>query len=220
MLSRLADIMLCSISDDEVRDWDVPSEATHLRVTLPSSPESVVAMQERGFLLGDRTLLCAIGTRGAPASGSSRRARVEAVLEPADHEAMFDLARRSFPGDRRFYVTPDGSQEVAEAALRDWISGLDETFVCRVKGEFAGFLAPTTEPDGSLCVSLAATDERFRLAGVALALYSAAVSLAHERGASRLVGRISSRNMPVMNLYASLGAKFSDPVDVFLKEVR
>lgn len=219
MLASYGDICLFSLEDTESRDWDIPAEATNVRVALPANPVTVTRMAELGYMLGDRTILCSISTRRASKEAGSR-SRAEVSLEKADHDAMLDLAKSSFWGDRRFYVTPDCDQVVAERVLKDWISGLDETLVCRVKGEYAGFLALTEEPDSSACVNLAATDERFRLAGAAMALYTAAVLKAHQDGRARLVGRISSRNMPVMNLYAHLGAKFSDPLDIFLKEVR
>lgn len=219
MLASYGDIHLFSLEDTEPRDWDIPAEATNVRAALPANPVTVTRMAKLGYTLGDRTILCSISTRRAPEEAGSR-SRAEVFLEKADHDAMLDLAKSSFWGDRRFYVTPDCDQAVAERVLKEWISGLDETLVCRVKGEYAGFLALTEEPDSSACVNLAATNERFRLAGAAMALYSAAVLKAHQDGRSRLIGRISSRNMAVMNLYAHLGAKFSDPLDVFLKEVR
>lgn len=219
MLATYGDITLCTIEDEGARDWAVPSGTSNLRVILPSDPVTNVQMASRGYVLGDRTLLCSISTRTLP-DGFGKGARTKATMEQADHEAMFMLARRSFWGDRRFYITPGCDQEIAELVLREWIAGLDEVLVCRVKGEYAGFLALTEESDSALCVNLAATDERFRLVGVAMALYTEAVRRAHENGYARLVGRISSRNIAVMNLYAHLGAKFSDPLDVFLKEVR
>lgn len=219
MLETLGNVVLYSIEDTEVREWDIPAETTLLRVSLPSNPENSAAMFKRGYLLGDRTILCTIPTRNLP-DNLGKSVRVKATLENADHDAMFELSRSSFLGDRRFYVTPDCRQDIADIALKKWIGNLDETFVCRVKNEYAGFLAPTLYSHDSLCVNLAATNERFRLAGVAVSLYTSAICLAHERGLSRLVGRISSRNMAVMNLYANLGAKFSDPLDIYIKEVR
>lgn len=217
MLASYGDIRLASIKDEEVRDWTIPSEATHVRVVLPADPEKVVAMTGRGYLFGDRTVLCSISTRRLP-EDLGRGVRAEVDFEPIDRKAMLDLSLRSFHGDRRFYVTPSCDQMVAARVLEEWIAGLDEALVCRVKGAYAGFLAPMEE-DGCLCVNLAATDERFRLAGAAMALYTSAMRLAHDRGYAKLTGRISTRNMPVLNLYAHLGAKFSDPRDVFLKEV-
>ena len=50
-----------------------------------------------------------------------------------------------------------------------------------------------------------------------MGLYARAIQVARERGYRSLEGRISSLNTAVMNVYASFGAVFSDPEDVFLK---
>ena len=56
--------------------------------------------------------------------------------------------------------------------------------------------------------------------GAGMALYVKACLLAKERGYKKLEGRISSQNTSVMNIYASLGAIFSEPLDIYLKEVK
>lgn len=68
-------------------------------------------------------------------------------------------------------------------------------------------------------VHLAAVLERYRASGAALSLYAAAARDCKSQGVRFLEGRISTANPAVMNLYAFLGAKFSQPVDVYLKEV-
>ena len=68
-------------------------------------------------------------------------------------------------------------------------------------------------------VHLAAVEAKYRVTGAAMGLYARAIELAGERGFKTLDGRISSLNTPVMNLYASFGAVFSDPEDVFLREL-
>ena len=50
-----------------------------------------------------------------------------------------------------------------------------------------------------------------------MSLYARAVEIAKEKGYKKLDGRISSQNTAVMNLYAYLGASFSDPEDIFIK---
>jgi len=66
-------------------------------------------------------------------------------------------------------------------------------------------------------IRLAAVDEKYRVAGVAASLYAGAVEKCREQGIKKIWGRISSRNMSVMNLYASLGAVFSQPLDVYVR---
>ena len=97
MLETLGNAVLYSIEDTEVREWDIPAETTLLRVSLPSSPENSAAMFKRGYLLGDRTILCTIPTRNLP-DNLGKSVRVKATLENADHDAMFELSRSSFLG--------------------------------------------------------------------------------------------------------------------------
>ena len=66
---------------------------------------------------------------------------------------------------------------------------------------------------------LAAVLERYRASGAAMSLYAAAARDCRSRGIRFLDGRVSTANPSVINLYAYLGAKFSDPMDVYLKEV-
>lgn len=219
MLTTYGSINLFSIQDSTICEWEIPVEATHAKIVLPASPITDFCMAEKGYILGDRTVLCSIPTRHL-SDDLERGIRAKASMEKANHEAMFELSKSAFWGDRRFYITPDCNQEVAECVLNSWISDLSETLVCRIKDKYAGFLALTQDDDSTLCVNLAATDEHFRLAGAAMALYTQAMRIAHERNYTKLVGRISTRNIPVMNLYAHLGAKFSEPLDIFLKEIR
>lgn len=209
--------VLAWVEDSEIRDWDFRG-ATCARVALPSDSETLRRMAGAGFLFADRTLGVSVPLPCVEPIGAER-VRLVSLPERLNHDEAFDLAKDRFDGDARFWVTPESNRAAAEGLLREYISRFEEALVCRKGSEMAGFLA--LEPcEGGMFVSLAATDPRYRLAGAALSLYLAAANIACERGSKRLEGRISSRNVAVMSLYASLGAKFSDPVDVFLKEVR
>ena len=74
-------------------------------------------------------------------------------------------------------------------------------------------------PDNHSFIHLAAVKQKYRLTGAALSLYANAAEECKKQKKFFLDGRISSTNTAVMNLYASLGAVFFDPMDIFLKEV-
>jgi GNAT superfamily N-acetyltransferase len=74
--------------------------------------------------------------------------------------------------------------------------------------------------DGNLTIHLAATDKKYRATGVGVSLYANAAIVGKQHGYGWLHGRIHTLNIPVINLYASLGATFSNPLDVFLKEIK
>lgn len=220
MLKNYDDILLFETEASEVGDWSVDPRATHAKVTLPSEPCVLDEMHQRGFCFGDRTIGVSISLKGSIPDGSSRK-RIDISFESGCDEAIFEIARKSFIGDSRFYVTPGGeNQAVAEAILTEWVACLGDTLVCRYKDEVIGFLALAHMDNGDRFIHLAAVDERYRLTGAAVALYSAAIQAAKEAGSKKLEGRISSRNVSVMNLYASFGAKFGSPYDVFFKELK
>ena len=93
---------------------------------------------------------------------------------------------------------------------------------CSVQSAGCGGDVPGTEHKAlstTLAYHLVAVEEKYRLTGAALGLYAKGIEVARERGYQKLVGRISSQNVAVMNVYAMFGAQFSEPQDVFLKEL-
>lgn len=218
---EVGDIRLLDIASDRIEDWDC-SGATHVRVSLPSDGESLVAMQQRGFVFADRTLGVEIATRLARTDLESF-IRFDATMSPLDHRVSFDIARLAFVGDSRFYIDPfsgvEHAQEVAEWMLDRWIKDAGEALVVEIEGALAGFLVPEVTDEGNLFVKLAAVEPRYRVTGVALSLYASALKRACELGCAKIQGRISSRNVAVANLYAYLGAKFTEPQDVFLRKL-
>ena len=198
---------------------DVPEiSADLIRVELPAAAANSAAMKEKGFSFGDRTLGVAINLKKIE-DDLDKLIRFE--VRPAREEdmgAVLQIALSSFPTDRRFHVKPRPDRNVADEIIRDWVARLTHVYVCVHKDAVAGFLdlEPVGERDSF--IHLAAVAEKYRAAGAALSLYAYAVKAAREEGKARVLGRISSTNTAVMNLYARLGGAFSDPVDVFLKD--
>lgn len=192
--------------------------ATHVRVSLPPDRAGRAALEAQGFTFGDRTLKVSI----IPARQKidyQRLVRLEPEIVRGGSEEILEIARSSFPADRRFQVAPNYDDRLAAIILKAWVNDLEEVLSCRLKGELAGFLALKELGDKKISIHLAAVAEKYRSAGVALSLYAGAVNLAVKRGFEVVEGRISSANMPVMNLYAYLGGSFSDPLDIYLKEM-
>ena len=104
-----------------------------------------------------------------------------------------------------------------EEIFENYFAEMKNCYVCRVKDDIAGFIQLVCE-DTEATIRLAAVDERYRLSGAALSLYAGAVDLLRQKSFRKLVGRISTKNMPVVNLYATLGASFSKPQDVYIRK--
>lgn len=191
--------------------------ATHLRLELPLDDGRLQALTEAGFVFADRLLDLSINL---PRSGVDYAKMIRTAPEWTEgcREEIRDIARRSFPRDRRFHLGRELDQRSAEKILDRWVEELEGAWVCRVKGAVAGFLAPREEGD-AVHVHLAAVDKRYRLAGLGLSLYAHAAQVCRERGFRALRGRVSSGNLAVMNLYVALGAAFTGVRDVLLREV-
>ena len=183
------------------------------REVLPSCADTEYDMVQNGWYFADRTLKVSIPL--AKVTADLKRLQRLPIVETPDYaEAIFRIAHESFTRDRRFHVAPKCDQAVSAIVLRDWVDHLGVSLVCLYHDIPIGFL----NLRGNF-VHLAAVEAKYRVTGAAMGLYARAIELAGERGFKALDGRISSINTPVMNLYASFGAVFSDPEDVFLRKL-
>ena len=110
------------------------------------------------------------------------------------------------------------SDDTRKKVLKGWVNRFEEYHICYFKEIPVGFAA-LQRNDDSFEIMLAAVDEKYRMTGAAVSLYSHLVQYAKEKNAKKIEGWISSVNMAVMNLYSSLGASFSNPSDIFIKEI-
>ncbi len=183
---------------------------------MPANADNEISMQKDGYFFADRTLYVSINLSRF-AIDTKKLIRLNIVSTKEHKEEIFEVARKSFPYDRRFHLTPETDNKAAEIEIKKWVENLDDVLVCFYKDSVIGFLALKETDAETLFVHLAAVDEKYRLTGAAMSLYARAVEIAKEKGYKKLDGRISSQNTAVMNLYAYLGASFSDPEDIFIK---
>lgn len=216
-VKQYGNVRLLDIEAEKPEQWDI-CNATHIRVLMPTNSTYEVEMQRKGFLLADRTIGVSI-TLSKCRLDLEKHVRMEIAESNAYQDAIFEIARSSFPYDRRFNITPECTQEVMDEVLTEWFREIDKAHVCLYKGTPVGFLVLKQTETDTMFIHLAAVLEKYRMTGAALSLYAKAVLTAIEHGMKKLNGRISTQNTAVMNLYAFLGASFSDPVDIFLKEI-
>ena len=184
------------------------------REVLPSCADTEFDMVRNGWYFADRTLKVTIQLAKVTAD-LKRLQRLPIVESPDYTEDIFRIAHESFTRDRRFHVAPKCDQAISAVVLRRWIDELEPTLVCLYHEKPIGFLNQREN-----FVHLAAVEAKYRVTGAAMGLYAKAIEVCKERGFKTLEGRISSLNAPVMNVYATFGAQFSDPQDIFLKDLR
>ena len=194
----------------------VENTADIARVELPAKPQFIEKMSNKGFSFVDRTLGVVINLKRTDID-YKKLVRFD-VHRGIPGNDVLDIALNSFPTDRRFHVRHDLDQTTADVIIRDWVSKLNEVYVCTHKDQVVGFLDLEPVGDDGKFIHLAAVKEQYRAAGAAVSLYAFAILSAIESGANKVYGRISSTNTAVMNLYTHLGGSFSDPIDVYVKE--
>ena len=201
------------------------------REVLPSCADTEYEMVQKGWYFADRTLKVSIPL--SKLTMDLKRFQRMPIVETTDYkEDIFRIAHESFTRDRRFHVAPKCDQAISAVVLRQWVDELGASLVCLYHEKPIGFLNLRMpgeveinhgihEIHGNVnpFVHLAAVEAKYRVTGAAMGLYARAIELAREREFKTLDGRISSLNTPVMNLYASFGAQFSEPEDIFLREV-
>lgn len=185
----------------------------YAREVLPSCADTEFDMVRNGWYFADRTLKVTIQLAKVTAD-LKRLQRLPIVESPDYTEDIFRIAHESFTRDRRFHVAPKCDQAISAVVLRRWIDELEPTLVCLYHEKPIGFLNMREN-----FVHLAAVEAKYRVTGAAMGLYAKAIEVARERGFKTLEGRISSLNTAVMNVYATFGAQFSEPEDVFLREL-
>lgn len=189
------------------------------KIVGPSDAANEIRMQRGGYFFADRTVQTTISLSKITVD-LGKFIRLP-IVETSDYkDEILRIAASSFPYDRRFHVRPDLDGEAAAAVLKDWVDDLDKTLVALFKDVPVGFLALRETAADTLFVHLAAVEEKYRMTGAAMALYARACQIAKERGFKKLCGRISTQNTAVMNVYAAFGATFSEPRDIFIKEVK
>jgi hypothetical protein len=190
------------------------------RLSTPPGPPAAARalLRAAGFFQADLQLEYVLSLAGREAPPG-----LPGDLRPAgdgDRETILDIAARAFAAFR-FADIPGVTQDMVGRRYRDWCSqiltrhpGLAHVLVH--EGELAGFFAaePKGRP-GHLNLTLAAVNPACR--GVpGYALFAKALA-AYSRAGWRTAGAaLSAENLSVLNLYASLEAKFVRAVQFHL----
>lgn len=211
------EIRVLDIECTEPYEWH-EENLTHIRVSVPAGSGHMQEMLRRGFRFADRLMDASINLMQSKMD-YRKMIRLHPRLTSQRRDEVERIALESFQNDSRFYISLTSGGDAARAVLAGWVADLDEYYLCEHKGEVFGFLALRESGDMQAFIHLAAVDERFHSTGAAMSLYANAAAQCKERGYRLLKGRISTLNMAVINLYAFLGASFTNPVDVFIKEV-
>ncbi len=188
------------------------------KVVVDSDAKEIAELlRNEGYFMVDRTIKATIPIKKDRDFSRLCRIPLERINELENR--IYEIAKQAFLPDSRFFDKTNTSDDEKRGSICAFVDEMKSFYICRFRGEIAGFLEvlPDVENQNQAIIRLAAVDEKYRVAGVAASLYAGAVEKCREQGIKKLWGRISSRNMSVMNLYASMGAAFSQPLDVYVR---
>jgi ribosomal protein S18 acetylase RimI-like enzyme len=143
---------------------------------------------------------------------SSAGFTVSPLLEP-----LAAICRGAFRHGR-FHRDFNVERRLADLRYENWLRTLHaagKVYGLTWDGEIAGFIA---HEGGKLI--LHALGERHRGRGLARPLWGAVCEDLARQGTTELTSSISAANTPALNLYASLGFRFRNPVDVYHRVIR
>ena len=112
---RYGSVCLLNIECTEPWEWD-EGDATHVRVCLPAARENQRIMRDRGFEFADRTLGVSLNLRRSCLDFKAM-VRLKPELVRGKKEEILEIAKASFPTDRRFQVAPDYDERLSQEIL-------------------------------------------------------------------------------------------------------
>lgn len=118
----------------------------------------------------------------------------------------------------RFHRDPHIAKHLADARYNQWLEDLfnrGQVYALLYKKEIAGFIATKGHE-----LQLHAVSKKFRGLGLAKYWWSAVCIKLFSQEHALISSSVSASNLAVMNLYISLGFRFSKAVDVYHKYTR
>ena len=142
------------------------------------------------------------------------------LADDADLAALVDLAGRAFTFGR-YHVDARFPRALADERYRHWMRN---AMAARSETELVLVSGPSGAPTGFIHAVLRADVADLRLAAVdpghnhgflGAGLFVSALRMLVDRGARRAQARLSTANIPILNLYSSLGFSFHEAEAVY-----
>ena len=213
-------VMELSITDN--LPSELPCDITNIRAEVASFDlEKKSILELHNFSFVDRTVKVTIQL-GRLDEKIQRLSRFESQILPDYPDSVFNIAHNSFTTDRRFHLTKFYNQRLATDIINGYLLLSQKLgypiIAVKHKTDVVGFAVLKPDSD-NYHIHLAAVTPKYQGTGAALSLYLAAYNYSINAGARYLIGRISTANTAVMNIYSLMNAKFSEPYDVFIKKI-
>ncbi|MBQ7973018.1 MAG: hypothetical protein IJ291_06160 [Lachnospiraceae bacterium] len=194
-----------------------------VRLEVSSSCEvDKTLLHENQYICVDRTIKAKISLGAI--EGLDRLVRMDVRCLPGISEEVYEIARKAFKKDRRFFLTPDCDEELGHIVLGDYIKQLEMVeklvFGCFYQDEPVGVLVAIKISETEYETVLGAILPEWQSKGAGMSLYAFEFGELQRRGVRTLYSRISTDNVSSLNLHISLSKgriQFIQPLDVYIK---
>lgn len=201
---------------ERARD-EVGCNFSSCRIGASQIRESML-LEARGFRFIETVYAPELSLKGPNGTSPDAGLRVS-IAADWEFERAADIAAVAFVNER-FHVDPRIPAGYGSRRYRNWVLSVDgherqQLFVVREGPKLIAFFVTEDLPDGTCYWHLNAVSPEFQGQGYGLRAWSAMIENARSGGALRVRSSIVSRNCRVLNLYARLGFRFSEPSTTF-----
>jgi ribosomal protein S18 acetylase RimI-like enzyme len=206
---RIARVRRTQLSADEIRrslEWCRAARIECLYLLAPSGDTPAIrAIEVHGFQLVDvRVTFQATARTISPSPDAIVR-----PAQPADREALMQIARSSFH-DSRFYCDQNFARSCCDELYATWIERscngyADFVLVAENAGQPAGFITGHTGPDGVGSIGLLAVDSAHQGLQLGAHLVNSALCAFRGRGIDTVTVVSQGRNLRAQRLYQKCG---------------
>lgn len=219
---RAGDPRLIAAEQDAVqkriRDWAAEKRVQLIGCAVSSlEPLWRMLLPPAGFTYVDSTLIYTLPKLSRAKFPRSHAVRL-AVAE--DQEAIERIAAQAFDAGR-YHADPLFPRALANARYQAWMTRAfaslgpeNRIYVNSVPGSATGFLHATVKGDRAQ-LTIGAGDFSIQGTSTATLVYFGFLEALRDSGVRRAQSKLSASNMPILNLTAYAGARFSQPEHVF-----
>ena len=130
---------LTQIQSETIENVPVADSKSYCRLEIPSNQSNINALFKKGYVFVERTLGVSINL-SKDEIDYKKLIRFDIKKVQANNEDVLRIAIDSFPTDRRFHIRPEYDNSISEIIIRDWVSKLNEIYVCVYKDKIIGFI--------------------------------------------------------------------------------
>jgi hypothetical protein len=203
---------------EQLADWAAANAVELIGCSISAvDPQWRLLLPQLGFAFVDSSLVYTLPKLYRVKFPRSHAVRI-AVEE--DREAIERMAAQVFSAGR-YHADPRFPRELANARFRAWMtrafdspSESNRIYVNSVPGSATGFLHANVKGDQAQ-LTIGAGDFSIQGTSTATLVFFGFLEALRDSGVRRAQSKLSAGNMPILNLVAYAGARFSHPEHVF-----